>query len=83
VAKAKLPARGAQLRSLAAASAGGLAAYLAIVFGMQQGGVGGLFLALGCLGLGVASHVLVGMKLPRYLVLYVAALLAGVAAVFL
>jgi PTS system mannose-specific IID component len=83
VARAKLPARGAVLRAVAAASAGGLAAWLAIVFGMQQGGVGGLFLALGCLGLGAASYVLVGVKLPRYLVLYLAALLAGAAAVFL
>jgi PTS system mannose-specific IID component len=83
VARAKLPLRGARLRAIAAASAGGLTAWLAIVFGMQQGGWAGLFLAVGCLGWAVVSYWLVGLRLPRYAVLYLAAGLAAFATVFL
>lgn len=80
VARAKLPTLGARLRSIAAASAGGLAAWLAIVFGMQQGGWAGLGLTAGCLGWGVLSYGLVGLRIPRYAVLYLAAGLAAAAA---
>jgi PTS system mannose-specific IID component len=83
VARAKLPVRGAKLRAIAAASAGGLTAWLAIVFGMQQGGWAGLFLAVGCLGWAAVSYWLVGLRLPRYVVLYLAAGLAAFATVFL
>lgn len=83
VARAKLPIRGAKLRAIAAASAGGLTAWLAITFGMQQGGWAGLFLAVGCLALAGLSYWLVGLRLPRYAVLYLAAALAAFSTVFL
>lgn len=83
VARANLPTRGARLRSVAAASAGGLAAWLAMLFGMQQGEWAGLLLAVGCLGCAVVSYWLVGLRLPRYAVLYLAAGLAATAALFL
>ena len=83
VAKAQLPSRGARLRAIAAASAGGLSGWLSIVFGRQEGGSAGALLAVGCLALGGSSYWLVGKRVPRYAVLYVAAALAGVAAVFL
>ena len=83
VAKAQLPSRGARLRAIAALSAGGLVGWLSIVFGLQQGGSVGVLLAISCLGLGGLSYWLVGQRVPRYAVLYVAAALAGAAAVFL
>jgi hypothetical protein len=50
---------------------------------MQQGGWAGLGLTVGCLGCGIASYGLVGMRMPRYAVLYLAAGLAGLASVIL
>jgi mannose PTS system EIID component len=79
VAKAKLPARGARLRAVAAASAGALAAYLALQFGAQESGGAAPLLAAGCLILGGASYWLAGRTRTKYLLLYVAAGLAAVA----
>jgi PTS system mannose-specific IID component len=76
VARARLPSRGARLRAVAAASAGASAAYLAFVFGSQQGGMGGWLLAGGCLALGALSYVLVAMKVPTAALMVVAAVLA-------
>jgi PTS system mannose-specific IID component len=81
--EAQLPSRGAQLRTLAAASAGGLAAWLAIDFGTQQGGLAGGFLAAGCIAAGTLSYWLVVHRLPHLLVLYLAAILAGTVGAFL
>ncbi len=83
LAQANLPARGARLRILAAASAGGLAAYLALDFGAQQGGTLGPYLAAGCLVVGALAYVLVSRKFGNYAVLYLAAALAISAGVFL
>ncbi|WAM25588.1 MULTISPECIES: PTS system mannose/fructose/sorbose family transporter subunit IID [Myxococcus] len=83
VARANLPARGARLRAVAAASAGGVAAWLAVSFGANAGGLYAPLLAAGCLALGVASYVLVSRRVPNYVVLYVAAGLACVAGAFL
>lgn len=83
VAKARLPARGARLRALAAASAGGLAAYLAIEFGANQGGGWAPVLAGGCLAVGVVSYLLVGTRLSNYALIYAAALLAAVVGAWL
>ncbi|MCP3139282.1 PTS system mannose/fructose/sorbose family transporter subunit IID [Pyxidicoccus xibeiensis] len=83
VARANLPARGAKLRAVAALSAGGMAAWLAISFGTNAGGASAPFLAAGCLALGVASYVLVSRRVPNYVVLYLAAGLACVAGAFL
>ena len=76
VARAKLPQRGAKLRSVAAASAGGLAAYLAVRYGHEQSSEHWVPLALGCLAMGALSYVLVGRNVPNLLLLYVAAALA-------
>ncbi len=82
--KAELPKRGARLRSLAATCAGGLAAYLAVLFGRNEGGrIIGPALAFGCLALGALSYYLVGRGVSRYALIYLAALLAGVAGAFL
>jgi PTS system mannose-specific IID component len=83
VARANLPTRGARLRMVAAACAGGLAAFLATTFGSTAGGLHAPFLAAGCLVLGVASYLLVNRRVPNYLVLYVAAGLACAAGAFL
>jgi PTS system mannose-specific IID component len=83
VARANLPARGAKLRAVAAASAGGLAAWLAAAFGTNAGGQYALLLWAVCLALGVASYVLVARRVPNYVVLYVAAGLACAAGAFL
>jgi PTS system mannose-specific IID component len=83
VARANLPARGARLRTIAAACAGGLAAWLAVSFGAQTGGLRAPLLAAGCLGLGVLSYGLVARNVPNYVVLYLAAGLACVAGAFL
>lgn len=83
IAKANLPTRGAYLRAVAAASTGGLAAWLAISFGVSQGGVGGGLLAAGCLGLGGLSYWLAPRRPAGYTLLYLAALLAVVAGAFL
>ena len=84
VGRANLPARGARLRALAAASAGGLAAWLAIDFGKKMGGIGGGSLLAGvCLAMGVLAYFLVVKRIPNYVVLYSAAILAGAAGAFL
>jgi PTS system mannose-specific IID component len=83
LAKSRLPTRGARLRELAAACAGGLAAWLAIDFGHNQGGAWAPWLAGGALGVGGLSYWLVAKGVPSYAVLYFAALLAVAAGVFL
>ncbi|HZA49125.1 MAG TPA: PTS system mannose/fructose/sorbose family transporter subunit IID [Myxococcaceae bacterium] len=83
VARSNLPARGARLRSFAAFSSGGLAAWLALAFGAQEGGVYAPFLAAGCLLVGAAGYWLVKYGVPRYVLLYVAAALAILAGAFL
>jgi PTS system mannose-specific IID component len=83
LARANLPARGAALRSLAAGCAGGVAAWLALDFGTQHGGVEGMALGAGCIAAGALSYWLVVHRLPNTVVLYLAALLAGTAGAFL
>jgi PTS system mannose-specific IID component len=83
LARANLPARGARLRELAAAFAGGIAAYLAIAFGAHEGGTWAPFLAAGCLLLAGAAYALVSRRVSPYGVLYVAGGLAVLAGVFL
>jgi PTS system mannose-specific IID component len=83
VARANLPTKGARLRAVAAASAGGLAAFLATAFGRTAGGAHAPLLAAGCLVLGVVSFLLVNRRVPNYVVLYVAAGLACAAGAFL
>jgi PTS system mannose-specific IID component len=83
VAKADLPKRGARLRAVAAASAGALAAWLAIVFGRNEEASWAPLLAGGCLTMGAVSYWLVAKRVSRYAVLYLAAGLAAVAGAFL
>jgi PTS system mannose-specific IID component len=83
LARANFPARGARLRTLAAACAGGLAAWLAIDFGRTQGGPWAPVIAGGALGVGGLSYWLVVRGVSTYAVLYCAALLAVAAGVFL
>ncbi|WP_375768098.1 PTS system mannose/fructose/sorbose family transporter subunit IID [Archangium gephyra] len=83
VARANLPTRGAKLRAVAAACAGGLAAWLAVSFGKSAGGRFAPLLSAGCLALGVVSYLLVARRVPNYVVLYLAAGLACVAGAFL
>jgi PTS system mannose-specific IID component len=83
VARANLPTRGAKLRAVAAACAGGLAAWLAVTFGVNAGGRFAPLLSAGCLALGVVSYLLVARRVPNYVVLYLAAGLACVAGAFL
>ncbi len=83
VAKANLPKRGARLRAIGAASAGALAAWLAIVFGRNEEAAWAPLLASGCLVMGAASYWLVVKRMSRYAVLYLAAGLAAVAGAFL
>jgi PTS system mannose-specific IID component len=83
VAKANLPARGSNLRAVGAASAGGLAAYLAIIFGAGLGGQWGPLLAGGCMAMGALGYFLVAHRVSNYVVLYLAALLAAAAGVLL
>jgi PTS system mannose-specific IID component len=83
VARAKLPVRGARLRAIAAASAGGVVAYLALVLGRHQGGYGWPLLSAGCLALGALSYLLVVRRFTHYALVYLAALLAGVAGALL
>lgn len=83
VARANLPTRGAKLRAVAAACAGGLAAWLAATFGANAGGRFAPLLSLGCLGMGVVSYLLVARRVPNYVVLYLAAGLACAAGAFL
>ncbi|WP_257453371.1 PTS system mannose/fructose/sorbose family transporter subunit IID [Archangium lipolyticum] len=83
VARANLPTRGARLRAVAAACAGGLAAWLAVTFGANAGGRFAPLLSAGCLALGVLSYFLVSRRVPNYVVLYLAAGLACAAGAFL
>jgi mannose PTS system EIID component len=83
VARANLPSRGAKLRAVAAACAGGLAAWLAVTFGANAGGRFAPLLSAGCLALGGVSYLLVARRVPNYVVLYLAAGLACVAGAFL
>jgi PTS system mannose-specific IID component len=83
IARANLPTRGARLRSVAAACAGGLAAWLAADLGKTAGGDHAPWLVAGCLALGVASYMLVQQRVPNYVVLYLAAGLACAAGAFL
>jgi PTS system mannose-specific IID component len=83
VARANLPTRGARLRSAAAASAGGMAAWLAVDLGRTAGGDHAPWLVAGCLALGVVSYILVQQRVPNYVVLYLAAGLACAAGAFL
>lgn len=83
VAKANLPKRGARLRAVAAASAGALAAWLAIVFGRNEEASWAPLLASGCLIMGAVSYWLVAKRVSRYVVLYLSAGLAAVAGAFL
>jgi PTS system mannose-specific IID component len=83
VARANLPTRGARLRSVAAASAGGLAAWLAVDLGRTAGGNHAPWLVAGCLASGVVSYMLVQQRVPNYVVLYLAAGLACAAGAFL
>jgi PTS system mannose-specific IID component len=83
VARADLPTRGAWLRALAAASAGGLGAWLAMTFGANEPGYLHLVLVGGCLGVGTLAYWFVARKVSKYLVLYMAAILAGAAGALL
>jgi PTS system mannose-specific IID component len=83
VARSNLPVRGARLRSFAAFSAGGLAAWLALDFGANEGGVYAPYLAAGCLVVGAAGYWLVKRGVSRYVLLYLAAALAVLAGAFL
>ena len=83
VARANLPTRGAKLRAVGAACAGGLAAWLAVTFGSNAGGRFAPLLSAGCLALGVVSYLLVARRVPNYVVLYLAAGLACAAGAFL
>ncbi len=83
VKNANLPKRGARLRAVGAASAGALAAWLALVFGRNEAGAWAPVLAGGCLVMGAVSYWLVAKRATYYAVLYLAALLAAVAGAFL
>ncbi len=83
LAKQDLPKRGAKLRALGAASAGALAAWLAIVFGRNETGPRAPALAAGCLVLGAVSYWLVAKRATSYALLYFAALIAAVTGAFL
>ena len=83
VARSNLPARGARLRGVAAFSAGGLAAWLALDFGAHEGGLYAPFLAAGCLVVGAVGYWLVKRGVSRYVLLYLAAALAILAGAFL
>ena len=79
LARLDIPWWSEKLRQVAAAGAGGLAAFLAIQYGAQQGGLGAPLLAGGCLSFGVLAWVLVSRaRLSPYLMLYSAALFSGV-----
>jgi PTS system mannose-specific IID component len=79
LARLDIPWWSEKLRGVAAGCAGGLAAFLAIEYGAQQGGMGAPLLAGGCLSFGVLAWVLVARaRLSPYLMLYSAALFSGV-----
>ena len=83
VARANLPVKGARLRSLAAACAGGLAGWLAVEVGVGSGSRVGPLLSVGCLALGGAAFLLMSWRPTHYGALYVAALLALLAGALL
>jgi len=73
-----IPWWGERLRRVTAGCAGGLAAFLALQYGAQQGGNGAPLLAGGCLLFGGLAWVLVSRaRVSPYLVLYAAALFSG------
>lgn len=73
-----IPAWSERLRKVTAGCAGGLAAFLALQYGAQQGGTGAPLLAGGCLLFGAVAWVLVSRaRVSPYVVLYVAALFSG------
>lgn len=83
IARTNLPTRGGYLRVVAAACAGGLAAWLAFSLGFSQGGFhGGLLTAL-CLLLGGLAYWLAPRRRADYTLLYLAAGLAVVAGALL
>jgi mannose PTS system EIID component len=83
VARANLPGRGAKLRTVGAACAGGLSAWLAVTFGANAGGRFAPVLSVGCLVLGGVSYGLVARRVPGYVVLYLTAALACLAGALL
>lgn len=83
IARAKLPQRGARLRAVAAAAAGALAGYLAVLYGMALLPAFGVPLALGCLLTGGVTYVLVSRGVSNLLLLYLAAALAVLAGAIL
>jgi mannose PTS system EIID component len=74
--RAHLPRWSVWLRSLAAFCAGGLAAWLAVMFGENQAGTWGAVLTAVCLAAGFGTYELVKRRVSPYLVLYAVALLA-------
>ena len=76
--EARVALRLAESRRVTAGCAGGLAAFLALQYGAQQGGAGAPLLAGGCLLFGGLAWVLVSRaRVSPYLVLYAAALFSG------
>lgn len=75
MARVRLPERGQRLRSLAAAVAGGVGAFVAARFGSHAGGTYDVRVALGILGLGFAASGLV-RRVPPVALLYGGAALA-------
>ena len=74
----QLPRWSERLRRVSAGCAGGLAAFLALRYGAQQGGWGAPLLAGGCLVFGGLAWVAVAKaRVSPYLVLYAAALFSG------
>lgn len=78
VARAKLPRRGAHLRSLGAGFAGAAAATLALTLGRIEPGLPGMAFGLGFLVWGALGYALLGRHVSRYALLYGSAA-AGVA----
>lgn len=73
-----IPRWSERLRRVTAGCTGGLAAFLAIQYGAQQGGAGAPLLAGGCLLFGGLAWVLVSRaQVSPYAVLYAAALFSG------
>ena len=78
LARMDIPRWSEGLRRIAAGCAGGLAAFLALQYGAQQGGLGAPLLAGGCLAFGALTWVLVSRaNMSPYAMLYSAALFSG------
>lgn len=78
LARMDIPLWSERLRRVAAGCAGGLAAFLAIQYGAQQGGLGAPLLAGGCLSFGALAWMLVSRAgVSPYVMLYSAALFSG------